>query len=915
MKSMFPEKVKGYTLEKLSGRPLAGFAKICNKTAREGIVLLKNKNDVLPIAKGSRISVFGRIQERYYAMGTGSGGGVHPLYTTDILSSLRERKDVTVNEELAEIYSCWIAEHPFDNSNGGWIKPISQEEMPLSEEIVAKAAKASDFALIIIGRTLGEDMDSRAEAGAYYLSKAEEDMIKKVRAAFKKVCVFLNVSAIIDTSWAEKYDVDALVYGWQGGQEGGSAAVSVLMGDYTPCGKLADTIAYRLCDYPSDKNFGNTDKNAYQEDIYVGYRYFETFAKDAVQYPFGFGLSYTSFEILHTGTSHTDGAIEFSFAVKNTGSFSGKEVVQVYLSAPQGKLGKPAKALVGYAKTNNIAPNKTAYVKVAVPISYLASYDDSGKSGYRYCFVLEEGEYTFLAGNSSADVCKIYSFEVAQNTVTEKLTSAAAPTSSFERMIPKETENGFEVSYEDVPLRQYDIEKRIADELPRDIPYTGDKGFKLSDVANGKCTLDEFLAQLTDLDLMCLCRGEGMQSPKVPVDTASIFGGVTRSLLGFGIPLATTNDGPCGIRDLVSGTNTTSMPNGTCIACTFNDALVEDLMTYEAMELYTHSLDTLLGPGINIHRHPMNGRNFEYFSEDPILAGKMAAAMSRGAKRCGKSVTLKHMAANNQETNRRGVDSVLSERALREIYLRPFEIAVKEGGADSIMTSYNPINGIWAAGNYDMNTVILRDQWSYDGIVMTDWWAECNGKEGEFQSKAFLAQMVISQNDVYMVCTDPKTNPDNMEEFLSSGKLHRSQLHRCAKNICKFILHTRSFEYYLEHGYNDPTVILDNIDSLKVYSATACDVNDSIRIPLSIKKGGIYVLRITYSANFPRLEQHFCWFNFNGKNGSGCSLLNTDGISTEKTLIVTLPNECVYLHMDIPDRCIHLEKIEILGNP
>lgn len=911
MKSYFPEKALGLTLSELTSRPLPQFAAVCKRTAEEGMVLLKNENGVLPIKSGSVISVFGRIQEQYYGMGTGSGGGVNPLYKTDILSSFRKRGDVTINEKLAKIYTDWSAEHPFEP--GGWYKPFSQVEMPLDDATVKEASENSDMALIIIGRTAGEDRDSIPERGSYYLSEAEEEMIKKVCAAFDKVCVFLNTGSIMDMSWAEKYKPSALVCGWQCGQEGGEASVSLLMGDVCPCGKLPDTVAYRLEDYPSTANFGDLDINVYAEDIYVGYRYFETFAPEAVQFPFGFGLSYTDFEISFVNAQRRNDSFEFSFSVKNVGKVSGKEVVQLYVSAPQGLLGKPTRTLAGYAKTSSIAPSCSDTVKITVPRSYLASYDDGGKTGNKSCFVLEAGKYIFFAGNSSRDLSEIYSFEQSETIVTERLHEACAPVIDFTRMIPCVYPDGeITVGYEPAPKRSYDISARIKENAPDEIIYTGNRGFKLIDVAEERCTAEEFVAQLSDLDLAALCRGEGMQSPKVAVDTASIFGGVTKELIDFGIPIVTTNDGPCGIRDLVTGTNTTAMPNGTCIASTFNDALVEELLTYEGLEMHTHSLDTLLGPGINIHRNPLCGRNFEYFSEDPLLSGKIAAAMNRGAHSVGKSLTVKHMAANNQEANRTGVNSVMSERALREIYLRSFELAVKEGGCDSIMTSYNPINGIWSASNYDMNTVIVRGEWGFDGIIMTDWWAKGNLIEGAPAYKHKTAEIIKSQNDLYMLVDDVKQPCDNMQSSLENGFLTRGELQRSAINICKYIIRTKSFENLVKHGFVDRVEMLNRIDTLKTYAVLENDAPGAIDMPLHLEPG-IYVFRFTYSANYNDLEQKVAFFNLAEGNGQGCTLRNTDGkiISVNKAFM--LAKGAQFLQTYIPET-ITIHKIEVLAD-
>ncbi len=303
---------------------------------------------------------------------------------------------------------------------------------------------------------------------------------------------------------------------------------------------------------------------------------------------------------------------------------------------------------------------------------------------------------------------------------------------------------------------------------------------------NGTVSMEDFLAQLSDDDLMAMSRGEGMCSPKVTPGTAAAFGGVTDSLLKFGIPTACCSDGPSGIR-MDCGTSAFSLPNGTLLACTFNTALVTELFAMEGLELYANKIDSLLGPGINIHRSPLNGRNFEYHSEDPYLTGRMAAAQVTGMDRYGVSGTMKHFCANNQEFRRHSAISVVSERALREIYLKPFEMGVRCGHTRSIMTTYGPVNGIWTAGNYDLNTTILRGEWHYQGLVMTDWWAKIND-EGQDASLTNLAAMVRAQNDVYMVTLNAESYKDNQAQALSDGTLTRAELVRNAANICRFLM-------------------------------------------------------------------------------------------------------------------------------
>ena len=314
------------------------YAKIARKAAAEGAVLLKNEKEVLPLKKGEKLAVFGRIQFHYYKSGTGSGGMVNTKYVVGILDALKE-EEIKLNQELEQVYREWTKDHPFNCGNGWGQEPWSQEEMPLSLETVQKAAESSETALVIIGRTAGEDQDAKNERGSYLLTETEEEMLEKVCTTFKRVIVVLNVGSIIDMNWVKAYKPQAVLYTWQGGMEGGHAVADILMGRVNPCGKLADTIASSIKDYPSDVNFGGEEGNQYAEDIYVGYRYFETFAKEKVLYPFGYGLSYTSFEIKSQMELEEDAYI-FYIHVKNTGKFAGKEVIQIYVNPPQGKIGR-----------------------------------------------------------------------------------------------------------------------------------------------------------------------------------------------------------------------------------------------------------------------------------------------------------------------------------------------------------------------------------------------------------------------------------------------------------------------------------------------------------------------------------------------------------------------------------------------
>ena len=768
------------------------------ETVADGIVMLKNDNSALPLKKDEIISVFGRIQLHYYKSGTGSGGMVNVSRVVGITDGLLEA-GVKLNEELLEIYRKWDAENPYDLGTGWGGEPWSQAEMPLDDETVKNAAEKSRTAIVIIGRTAGEEQEVTLTEGSYFLTELEKDMLKKVRQHFEKVVVLLNVGGLIDIDFIEKVGVDSLLYVWQGGMVGGVGTADVLTGKVSPSGKLPDTIAYTIEDYPSHSYFGDLNSNRYVEDIYVGYRYFDTFAPEKVRYPFGFGLSYTTFKIaaekaetiFKTDENGVIGTgVRYVVKVTNTGDYSGKEVVMLYVQKPQGRLGQPKKVLSGFEKTKTLAPNESQTITIEAWLRDVASYDDSGVSGYKNCWVLEKGDFNFFVEKAE----KIYghTIDVENTTVVEKCRQALAPVEEFERMKPLYTERGVKIGFEPVPLSEVDEPARRMAQLPDEIPYTGDKGIKLADVYFGKNTLDEFIAQLSDEELSCIIRGEGMGSPRVTAGTASAFGGVSDGLTKYGIPAVCCADGPSGMR-LDCGTKAFSLPNGTMIASTFNKELAEKLFEFMGMEMTTNKVECLLGPGMNIHRHPLNGRNFEYFSEDPCLTGKMAAAELRGLHKSGVTGTIKHFCGNNQETNRHFVDTVASERALREIYLKGFEIAVKEGNADSIMTTYGKLNGIWTAGNYDLNTVVLRDEWGFEGICMTDWWANINRRGGNADKKDFAA-MAIAQNDIYMVCPSGSKNDDNTLESLASGDLLRCEIQRNAKNILNFVLGTNAFK-------------------------------------------------------------------------------------------------------------------------
>lgn len=852
-----------------------------------GIVMLKN-DGALPLKQGGTAAVFGRIQLHYYKSGTGSGGMVNVSKVIGITDGLLDA-GYKLDEQLLNAYREWDEQNPFDYGEGWGGEPWSQKEMPLTDELVGGAASRADAAIVIIGRTAGEEMDNKLEKGAFLLSDLEEDMLRRVTSAFDKTVVLLNTGGLIDMSFMDRYPVSAVMYVWQGGMVGGAGTAAVLTGEVSPSGKLPDTIAYEISDYPSDKFFGSGDMDCYGEDIYVGYRYFETFAKDRVRFPFGFGMSYTSFDLTASDFKLDGDKVTGSVNVKNTGSTPGREVVQIYCSAPQGKLGKPARVLCGFDKTRALQPGESQTLCFEIPLESVASYDDSGVTGHKSAWILEQGGYVFYAGADVRSASEAYSLTLPE-TVVRQCKSALGPLTAFKRMV----NSGGKPEFEDVPLTGEAFPHDHA-KLPAEIPQTGDRGIRLADVVNGKNTLEEFTAQLTDYDLSCIIRGEGMGSPKVTAGTAAAFGGVSDTLTALGIPCACCDDGPSGMR-LDCGTKAFSLPNGTLLASTFDRPLMTELFTFMGLEMHTNQVDCLLGPGMNIHRHPLNGRNFEYFSEDPYLTGEMASAELAGLHSTGAEGTIKHFCGNNRETRRHFLDSVISERALREIYLRGFENAVKKGGAKSVMTTYGQVNGVWTAGNYDLVTGILRDDWGFDGFTMTDWWANIN-RRGKAPDKSDFAAMAMAQNDVYMVTADGAACNDNTLDSLKSGELTRGELQRNAMNILRFLTTTHAMKRVM--GCDDETEIINrpadagDVDSTDIefhdidedltldLTGITTEKGSSYAFGLNVSKPGVYKVTLTASSTLSELAQTSVsifalgspcgMFTFNGTGGAPVS--------------------------------------------
>ena len=732
-----------------------GIAQLIRRCGAEGCVLLKN-DGALPLERGKEVAVFGRCQLDWFYVGYGSGGDVHAPYRVGLVDGLKNAS-VPLNAEVLGAYESWTGREENRADHGWWGHwPTHHPEMPLDPDLARRAAKTSGTALAVIGRAAGEDRENTLTKGSYYLTDAERAMLDTVVAAFSRVVVLLDVGSVMDLKWTEEYGdaISAVLIVWQGGMESGNAAADVLTGAVSPSGRLSDTVARRYEDCPSSANFGGKRYNDYAEGIFVGYRYFDLHP-EKVLYPFGFGLSYTSFSVSPVGLRRTPGGGEAAVTVANTGSRPGREAVLLFCSAPKGRLEKPLRVLAAFAKTKELAPGESETVALRWDDKSCASYDEESSR-----FVLEAGEYSFTANGTPAG-----SFRLESEAVVEQCEPLAKAKS--------------------------ELRERIAGRLPEALPAAGGGNCTLRDVREGKATLDGFVASLSAEDLEALSRGHGMMgSPLGVAGNAGAFGGVTESLRSRGVPPVIAADGPAGLR---LKKYAALIPCGTALACTWDTALVEALCAKVGEEMAHYGVDVVLSPGMNIHRDPLCGRNFEYFSEDPLLSGKTAAAVVRGVQSAGKAACPKHFACNNQETRRNTNDSRVSERALREIYLRNFEIAVREGRPLAVMTSYNKVNGVWSHYNYDLATTVLRGEWGYAGCVITDWWMR-KARSPEFPKLRDNAYRVRAQVDVLMpgdmghLAKNYRPDKSLLETLGQPGGITRGELERTAKNVLRLVL-------------------------------------------------------------------------------------------------------------------------------
>ena len=814
-----------------NGNKMGVTSKAMRDTARavaaEGIVLLKN-DGVLPIKDTDEVAVFGRTQYNYFCVGYGSGGDVKAPYKVSFADGLKRCDKIKVNAYLDDIYSKWCASNvPDEGFWGHW--PYCFKEMPLTDEIVGKARETSNVAIVVIGRAAGEDREQKIKGGSFLLSNSELKMIDIVRKHFEKVVIVLDTGNIIEFDDIEIFGdtISAVVLAWQGGMESGNALCDVLCGKVNPSGRLTDSIARKYTFYPSATDFGNKKFNNYSEDIFVGYRYFESFAKNEVLYPFGYGLSYTTFDI-SASLEKIDDGVKIVATVKNTGSVAGKTVVQAYACAPQHVMVKPSRELKAFAKTRLLQPGEEQTVEMRIDEYALSSYDDEGLTGYKACWVMEDGEYEFFVGENVRDAASVGKVYFDKKMIKECHT-ACSPQSdlrvlesygsllddeetyatvtqfdtfeSFESYVSEMTAEDALAYMENLEnkLRSYDwkmrvkhaesgyLKERIERNMPKEIAQNTDLKISFDDVKRGIASVDDFVSTLTDEELETLCHGDlRMNSPLGARGNAGAFGGISESLKAKGVPNAITTDGPSGIRLCAKAS---LLPCGSAIASSWNEELAEKLYSLVALEMKDKGSDVLLAPGINIHRNVLCGRNFEYLSEDPYLTGKMASAIVKGIQAEGGASCVKHFACNNQERARYINDSRVSERALREIYIKGFEICVKEANPKAIMTSYNKINGVYSYHNYDLCTTILRGEWGYKNLVMTDWWTR-KAENPDFKGVDDNAYRVRAQVDVLMPGGSRvrgKYDGSTLKS-LKKGGLKRAELQRSAANVINFLL-------------------------------------------------------------------------------------------------------------------------------
>lgn len=814
--------------------------KVAKMAAEEGFVLLKNEHHILPVAKGSKLALYGPGASNPIKGGTGSGD-VNERDVVSIYDGLKKAGYEITTQDWIESF-----QKQYEQSRLDWRQKIWEETEKASEDPLAffnvyssmqYAMPAGDLpkktdaetAVYVISRIAGEAADRFDRESDYYLSQDEAEILKTICTLYQDVILLINSGGIVDLSFLDSYEnIAGVILISQPGMETGNAVASLFTGEVTPSGKLTDTWAYKYEDYPNSKTFSHNNNNVeterYEEGIYVGYRYFDTF-QVPVRYPFGFGLSYTDFAIEVKDITKTDSeALSLTVLVTNTGNtYSGKEVVQIYASCPQEKMEKEYRRLAGFAKTKLLAPGTSQELSISIPLYALSSFCTKTPG-----WVLEMGAYGLFVGNSITNASLAGIVTLEKDALLIKTEHICPPQEelqelSVSREAVQELRNTWLAKADKV------INLTInADDLETTTIVYGKEYDKIApDVA-------QFVDSLTTDQLILLATGDPGKSQNASDDQKeSALGAAGISVPGSAAQtsscaLADKNlapivlaDGPAGLRLLqrypvVNGEiqpvpfemsiehgflvknadfgnaefyhqYCTAFPIGTLLAQTWDREVMLAVGKAVAEEMNEFFVTLWLAPGMNIHRNPLCGRNFEYYSEDPMLSGKMAAAMTDGVQSVyGCGTTIKHFACNNQEDNRMGSNSVLSERTLREIYLKGFEIAIKESQPMSIMTSYNLVNGIHAANNYDLCTRAARDEWGFTGVIMTDWTTTHNGPD------CTASGCMRAGNDLVM--PGIPSDHSNIRAALEDGSLSLEQLKLCIAHMVTIVWKSNRYE-------------------------------------------------------------------------------------------------------------------------
>ena len=852
-------------------------AQLSKEAAEEGMVLLENENQALPLAQGSKAALFGTGSYGTIKGGTGSGD-VYNRYTISVYDALTSTYNIsnmawwgeylkTFEEKKAQ-----AVEEKKDNDYvkytqgrfGGADSFLAIDQALTQSDMDKAKAGGVTTAFYTVSRVSGEGADRTIGKGDYELSEVEYNNIKLIAKNFDKCVVLLNVGGVVDTKFFSEIEgVDGLVLMSQAGMEGGNALADILTGKTTPSGKLTDTWAKNYSDYPAATTIGDNDGDNKQEDykegIYVGYRYFDTF-NITPAYEFGYGKSYTSFDVEPLTVAADENNVSVTVNVTNTGdTYSGKEVVEVYFSAPDGSIEKPYQELAGFAKTDNLAPGESQKLTVTYKTTEMSSYDEA-----KAAYVMEDGDYIVRVGDSSRNTKVAGVLTLDKDVVTEQLSNQLTLDKNW-KDLSKTGKTPY--SYKDeaaqikaaarIALPSAKIktennaskidEKKVTTYLTADaakdykaaeneVVETVDAvpaNTKLIDVYDGKVSMESFVASLDDTQLANLANGISGASTSGDTwgaDANSVTGaaGETSQLYfnSLGIPNTVEADGPAGIRVTAETTDKdgnavynycTAFPIGTLLAQTWNTDLVNRVGKAIGEEMVEIGVTLWLAPGMNIHRDPLCGRNFEYYSEDPALTGYVGSAITAGVQsNKGVGVTIKHYITNNQETNRSAVNTSVSERTLREIYLKGFEMVVKSAQPMAIMSSYNKVNGTYACENFDLLTSVPRGEWGFDGMVMTDWGAG---------NRAGVDTMMHAGNDLVM----PGRTQDRMIAALQGNPvgttanpnldkaLVRGDIQKCVSRVLTMIM--RSSQFGKMNSKVDVKAHTETYDNLVTYSS------------------------------------------------------------------------------------------------